>query len=58
MFLSKMREVQEPEVPVPPAFYSKPCGGFSSSALRANIARFFMRPRAARAWVTLGGAAP
>ena len=32
---------QEPEVPAPPGFYSEPCSVFSSSALRANIARFF-----------------
>ena len=32
---------QEPEVPAPPGFYSKPCYCVSSSALRANIAQFF-----------------
>ena len=32
---------QEPEVPAPPGFYSEPCSVFSSSALRADIARFF-----------------
>ena len=38
---------QEPEVPGPPGLCSKPCSRVSSSALRANIARFFMRPLAA-----------
>ena len=45
---------QEPEVPAPPGFFSKPCGGFSSSALRAYIARFFMCLRAHRSRATLG----
>ena len=40
---------QEPEVPGPPGLCSKPCSRVSSSALRANIARFFMRPLAAHA---------
>ena len=34
------------------------CGGVSSSALRANIARFFVRPRAARSGRNVRGAAP
>ena len=45
---------QEPEVPGPPGFYSKPCNPACSSALRANIARFFVRPQAARVGFTLG----
>ena len=44
-----LRPRQEPEVPASPGFYSKPCGPASSSALCANIARFFVRPRAAQA---------
>ena len=36
-----LRPWQEPEVPAPPGFYSKPCYCVSSSALRANIAQFF-----------------
>ena len=35
------RPRQEPEVPAPPGFHSEPCGHASSSALCANIARFF-----------------
>ena len=38
---------QEPDVPAPPGFFSKPCCRFSSSALRANFARVFARPSAA-----------
>ena len=40
--------------PRPAGIYSKPCSSASSSALRANIARIFVRPRAARARATLG----
>ena len=38
-------------------FHSKPCSRVSSSALRANIARFFMRPWP-RGTGTLGGRCP
>ena len=49
-----LRPRQEPEVPAPPGFRSKTCSHASSFALCANIARFFVRPRAAWAGETLG----
>ena len=40
-FRYTLRPWQEPEVPAPPGINTKPCGCASSSALRADIARFF-----------------
>ena len=56
--LSPCTPRQEPEVPAPPGFFSKPCCRFSSSALRANIARVFARPSAARDREYVRGSAP
>ena len=49
---------QEPEVPAPPGFYSEPCSVFSSSALRADIARFFYALRCISQDYVRGGAVP
>ena len=48
------RPRQEPEVPASPGFYSEPCNRASSSALRADIARFFCALRRMGVEGTLG----
>ena len=49
---------QEPEVPAPPGINTKPCGCASSSALRADIARFFLCGHGPRGGDYVRGSAP
>ncbi len=49
---------QEPEVPAPPGINTKPCGCASSSALCADIARFFLCGHGPRGGDYVRGSAP